>query len=271
LSIITILFYVFTNISWGPMKKAEDKYQQNFIEGNISQLQSQDNEEEIIDHPNAHSSLNFFIPILSTVLMVPIALYITGDGDFSKGSGSTSVYWGVMFGTVVSFCWFIGRRLLNIDEFFKELFIGYANMLKISSIMILAFLMGNVSAELNTGAYIAEVTQGVMAPGFSIGFIFIISAIMSLATGTSWGTFAIMIPIGVQLGLSVGMPVEYMIGAAISGSIFGDMTSPISADAIVASMATDCEHIEHIRTQMPYALVTASIVLAIYLYLGFSY
>jgi len=271
LSLGTILIYVFTNFSWGPMKKAEDKYQQAFIAGNISKSNTQNNEEEIIDHPNTHSSLNFFIPILSTVLMVPIALYITGDGDFSKGSGSTSVYWGVMFGTAVSFCWFIGRRLLNIDSFFKELFIGYANMLKISSIMILAFLMGDVSAELNTGAYIAEVTQGVMAPGFSIGFIFIISAIMSLATGTSWGTFAIMIPIGVQLGISVGMPVEYMIGAAISGSIFGDMTSPISADAIVASMATDCEHIEHIRTQMPYALVTASVVLAIYLYLGFTY
>lgn len=269
LSLATILFYVFTNISWGPMKKAEMKYQENFIAGKLTES-SLKNEEEIIDHPHAHSALNFFIPILSTVLMVPVALYITGDGDFSKGSGSTSVYWGVMFGTAVSFCWFIGRRLLNIDSFFKELFIGYASMLKISSIMILAFLMGNVSSELNTGAYIAEVTQGIMAPGFSIGFIFIISAIMSLATGTSWGTFAIMIPIGVQLGLSVGMPIEYMIGAAISGSIFGDMTSPISADAIVASMATDCDHIEHIRTQMPYALVTASFVLAIYLYLGFT-
>ncbi len=89
------------------MKKAEDKYQQDFASGNISQHQGQNDEDEIIDHPNAHSSLNFFIPILSTVLMVPIALYITGDGDFSKGSGSTSVYWGVMFGTAVSFCWFI--------------------------------------------------------------------------------------------------------------------------------------------------------------------
>ncbi|MTC33302.1 sodium:proton antiporter [Providencia alcalifaciens] len=270
LSLATILFYVFTNFSWGPMKKAEMKYQQDFNAGKLTKSSLKNEEEEIIDHPNAYSALNFFIPILSTVLMVPVALYITGDGDFSKGSGSTSVYWGVMFGTAVSFCWFIGRRLLNIDNFFKELFIGYASMLKISSIMILAFLMGNVSSELNTGAYIAEVTQGIMAPGFSIGFIFIISAIMSLATGTSWGTFAIMIPIGVQLGLSVGMPIEYMIGAAISGSIFGDMTSPISADAIVASMATDCDHIEHIRTQMPYALVTASFVLAIYLYLGFT-
>ena len=271
-SLATVLFYILTNMTWGPMKKAEVKYHEKFITGELKSSNTHNNsEEDIIDHPNAYSVLNFFIPILSTLFMVPIALYITGEGDFSKGSGSASVYWGVMFGTAISFCWFIGRRLLNINRFFNELFIGYANMLKISSIMILAFLMGNVSAELNTGAYIAEITQGVMAPGFTIGFIFIISAIMSLATGTSWGTFAIMIPIGVQLGLSVGMPVEYMIGAAISGSIFGDMTSPISADAIVASMATDCDHIEHIRTQMPYALVTASFVLAIYLYLGFTH
>lgn len=93
---------------------------------------------------------------------------------------------------------------------------------------------------------------------------------MSLATGTSWGTFAIMIPIGVQLGVSLGIDPHLMIGAAISGSIFGDMTSPISSDAIVASIATNCEHIEHIRTQMPYALVTGSLALAVYLVIGFN-
>ncbi|MCC8379610.1 Na+/H+ antiporter NhaC family protein [Xenorhabdus sp. PB30.3] len=269
LSLASILFYIFTNVSWGPMKKAE----QNALHQHKTPVlnRKETESDEVIEHPNSNSVLNFFIPILSTVLMVPVALYITGEGDFSKGSGSTSVYWGVMFGTVISFFWFLGRRILSINTFFEELYIGYASMLKISSIMILAFLMGTVSADLNTGAYIAQITHGVLPVGFSVGFIFIISAIMSLATGTSWGTFAIMIPIGVQLGLSVGMPVEYMIGAAISGSIFGDMTSPISGDAIVASMATDCDHIEHIRTQMPYALVTASIVLSIYLYLGFTY
>ncbi|HEI6819522.1 TPA: sodium:proton antiporter, partial [Yersinia enterocolitica] len=141
---------------------------------------------------------------------------------------------------------------------------------KISSILVLAFLMGTVSADLNTGQYISSITSGVIPPGFSIAFIFLISAIMSLATGTSWGTFAIMIPIGIQLGVSVGIPVEYMIGSAISGSIFGDMASPISGDAIVASMATDCEHIEHIRTQLPYALATGSIVFLVYLYIGFT-
>lgn len=263
-SLASVLFYIFSGASWGPMKKAE----MNFV--SKQDLHVEKEEDEVIDHPACHSLLNFLIPILSTVIAVPVALYVTGDGDFTKGSGSMSVYSAVMFGTTVSFVWFCGRRILNIESFFKELYVGYASMVKISSIMVLAFLMGNVSADLNTGQYIATITSGVISPGFSIGFIFIISAIMSLATGTSWGTFAIMIPIGVQLGVSVGIPVEYMIGAAIAGSIFGDMTSPISGDAIVASMATDCDHIEHIRTQMPYAIATASIVLAIYLYLGFS-
>lgn len=263
-SLASVLFYIFSGASWGPMKKAEV----NFV--SKQDLHVEKEEDEVIDHPACHSLLNFLIPILSTVIAVPVALYVTGDGDFTKGSGSMSVYSAVMFGTTVSFVWFCGRRILNIESFFKELYVGYASMVKISSIMVLAFLMGNVSADLNTGQYIATITSGVISPGFSIGFIFIISAIMSLATGTSWGTFAIMIPIGVQLGVSVGIPVEYMIGAAIAGSIFGDMTSPISGDAIVASMATDCDHIEHIRTQMPYAIATASIVLAIYLYLGFS-
>ncbi|CNK42001.1 Na+/H+ antiporter NhaC family protein [Yersinia aldovae] len=263
-SLASVLFYIFSGASWGPMKKAEV----NFVGKQEHHVEAV--KDEVIDHPASNSILNFLIPILSTVLAVPIALYVTGDGDFTKGSGSMSVYSAVMFGTTVSFVWFCGRRILNIESFFKELYIGYASMVKISSIMVLAFLMGNVSADLNTGQYIATITSGIISPGFSIGFVFIISAIMSLATGTSWGTFAIMIPIGVQLGVSVGMPIEYMIGAAIAGSIFGDMTSPISSDAIVASMATDCDHIEHIRTQMPYAIVTGSIVLAVYLYLGFT-
>jgi Na+/H+ antiporter NhaC len=78
-----------------------------------------------------------------------------------------------------------------------------------------------------------------------------------------------MIPIGVQLGVSLGIDPHFMIGAAISGSIFGDMTSPISSDAIVASMATNCDHIEHIQP-MPYALVTGSLALIVYLIVGFT-
>ncbi|WP_312953048.1 Na+/H+ antiporter NhaC family protein [Superficieibacter sp.] len=267
LSLASVLFYIISGFAWGPMKKAEVRFNE-CVEEHVSLQDEQD--EEVIDHPACNSLWNFFIPILTTVVMVPIALYITGDGQFSRGSGSMSVYAGVMFGTVVSFIWFTLRGILSVENFFKELYIGYASMVKISSVMVLAFLMGQVSADLNTGQYIAAVTSGVIPGGVATGFIFVIAAIMSLATGTSWGTFAIMIPIGVQSGVSVGIPAEYMIGAAIAGSIFGDMTSPISSDAIVASMATRCDHIEHIRTQFPYALVTGLITLLVYLVLGFS-
>ena len=267
LSLTSVLFYILTDYSWGPMKIAEQKA---IAVQHGSHQPSAMVAEEVIDHPANNSLLNFFIPILATVLMVPIALYITGNGEFTKDSGSTSVYWAGMFGTLVAFVWFLARGILTIESFFKEVYIGYARMIKISSVMILAFLMGNVSADLNTGAYIAQISSDILPAGFSVAFIFLISAIMSLATGTSWGTFAIMIPIGVQLGLSINMPAELMIGAAITGSIFGDMTSPISSDAIISSMATDCDHIKHIRTQMPYATVTAIIVLIIYLYLGFN-
>ena len=246
-SLISVLFYIVTGISWGPMRKAEHAFEGHPGGGTGSDSEVPLEDEEIIDHPASGSLLNFFIPILSTVLMVPVVLYITGDRHFSKGSGSMSVYSGVMFGTVVSFVWFLARGILKIDSFFKELYVGYAGMVKIAS-----------------------VTHGVISGGFAVGFVFLVAAVMSLATGTSWGTFAIMIPIGVQLGVSVHIPPEYMIGAAISGSIFGDMTSPISADAIVASMATNCDHIEHIRTQFPYALATGFVVLLVYLVLGFS-
>ena len=267
LSLASVLFYIFSGASWGPMKKAEQRYE--LAKHDVADTVTE-HHDDVIKHPASDSLWNFFIPILSTVLMVPVVLYLTGDGNFSKGSGSMSVYSSAMFGTLVSFVWFWGRGILNIENFFKELYVGYASMVKISSVMILAFLMGHISAELNTGNYIASVTSGVISPGFSIGFIFIVSAIMSLATGTSWGTFAIMIPIGVQLGVSLGVPFEYMIGASIAGSIFGDMTSPISSDAIVASMATNCDHIEHIRTQFPYALVTGTIAFIGYVILGFS-
>ncbi len=270
-SLATVLFYIFTGASWGPMRKAEILTKYPSLRRKKTQDQNHaDQNDYVIEHPNSNSILNFLIPILSTVLAVPVMLYITGNGDFAKGSGSTSVYYAVIFGLSVSFVWFMARRIFTIDSFFKEIYIGFASMVKISSVMIFAFLMGSICGDLHTGAYIAKISSSVIPPSLTIGFIFLISAIMSLATGTSWGTFAIMIPIGVQLGVSVGVPPEYMIGAAISGSIFGDMTSPISSDAIVASMATDCEHIEHIRTQFPYALVTGSFVLLAYILLGLT-
>lgn len=268
-SIASVLYYIMSGKDWGPMKEAEQRVQSGqSLRKNAMPISGDDHEIQVIDHPASGSAINFFLPLLTTIIMVPIGLLITGEGNIAAGSGSTSVFWGVMAGTSVSLIYFVGRGIMGIEEFFRHIFAGFGTMIPLGAVMTLAFLMGNVSGELNTGAYISQTMDGFIPAGFSAAFLFVIAAIMSLATGTSWGTFSIMIPIGIQIGLAVGIDLQLMIGAAISGAIFGDMTSPISDTSMVASMATNNDHIDHIRTQLPYSLLTGGVVCILYVILG---
>ncbi|UXH99919.1 Na+/H+ antiporter NhaC family protein [Photobacterium sp. TY1-4] len=257
-SIASVLFYIFSQKSWGPMKVADQRAAVGKALRDGAFPIAGDDEVQTLQTKQHGHPLHFIIPLLTTVVMVPVGLYITGDGNIAHGSGSTAVFWAVMAGTAVSFVYFIARRVLTVDQFFTHLLAGYSSMMPLGAIMTLAFLMGNLSAEMHTGQYITQSIEGVIPAGFSASFVFLIAALMSLATGTSWGTFAIMIPIGVQIGVATGIDPHMMIGAAISGAIFGDMTSPISDTGIVSSMATGNDHIDHIRTQFPYVLLTGA-------------
>ncbi|WP_194438801.1 Na+/H+ antiporter NhaC family protein [Vibrio fluminensis] len=271
LTLASVLFYIFSGVKWGSMGEAERRALtgQELREGAFP-ITSEEDVEVVESAHHKESILNFLIPLVPTTIMVPVGLYITGNGDLANGSGSTSVFWGVMLGTACSFVYFTSRKILNVDAFFKHLFAGYASMIPLSAIMTLAFLMGNVSGELNTGAFITQSIDGIIPSGFSAAFVFLISVLMAISTGTSWGTFSIMIPIGVQVGAAVGIDPQLMIGAAISGAIFGDMTSPISDTSIVSSMATKNDHIDHIRTQFPYAITTGLIATVLFTICGFS-
>ena len=270
LSLASVIFYIISGYAWGPMKTTEQRAAQG-IELRAGAIPiTTENDIETVTQSGTDSIWNFLVPLIPTIVMVPVGLYITGNGDIAHGSGSTSVFWGVMTGTAVSMLWFVGKGILSIDEFFKQLFAGYASMVPLGAIMTLAFLMGNISGDLNTGAYITNLIDGILPSGFSAAFVFVIACIMSLATGTSFGTFSIMIPIGIQIGAATGIDPQLMIGAAVSGAIFGDITSPISDTGIVASMATGNDHIDHIRSQLPYALLTGSITTVLFSILGFS-
>ncbi len=98
--------------------------------------------------------------------------------------------------------------------------------------------------------------------------IFIVSAFIAFSVGSSWGTFAIMIPIAIPIATTLGLPVPLFLAAAISGAIFGDHASPISDTTVVASMASACDHIDHVRTQLPYALLAAGIATVFFLVAG---
>lgn len=142
-------------------------------------------------------------------------------------------------------------------------------MIPIVLILLLAFLIGDVIKLLGTANYLAQIMNGNISPILIPMLVFIVSAITSFSTGTSWGTFSIMMPIALALGATFDIHIPLMIGAVVSGGIFGDHVSPISDTTIISSMASGCDHISHVRTQIPYALIIAGVSSILYLIMGF--
>ena len=208
------------------------------------------------------------LPILVMIVMVPLGLYITGEGDIFKGSGSTSVYYAVIVALLFIYLYFVPTKTLTHKQYFKGLYEGIGDMIPLGLIMVFALLIGKVIGELGTAQYLADLLSGNISPVFMPMFIFLVAGITAFSTGTSWGTFSIMMPIGLALGAAMGLDIPLVIAAVISGGIFGDHSSPISDSTIISSMAADCNHVEHVRTQLPYALMAGLLAAFAFLMAG---
>ncbi len=255
ITIFMVLAVIFFNINIGPMRKVKAvKF------------------EDIVPKVEGRhrSPWAMVLPLIVLVLMVPLSLYYTGNGDILKGSGSTSVFYAVISTLIFTYIYYLSKGYLKHKEYFDSLYEGIADMIPIALILLLAFLIGMVIKELGTADYIAEMMKSSEVSPFVLPLlVFLVSALTAFSTGTSWGTFSIMMPIALGLGATFGLPIPLMIGAVISGGIFGDHVSPISDTTIISSMASGCDHISHVRTQMPYALIAAG--LASLIYLGFGW
>ncbi len=137
-------------------------------------------------------------------------------------------------------------------------------------VLVLALALGSVARQLGTGVYVARVTTGLLPPVIFLPLVFLVAAIIGFATGTSWGTFAIMLPIAVPAAQTLGLPLGPFIAAALSGGVFGDHASPISDTTIISSMAAATDHIDHVRTQLPYALLAAAVAVIGFAIVGAS-
>jgi Na+/H+ antiporter NhaC len=261
---------IWKDINLGPMKKAEERTQAGQVlwPGAIPLVDvsaEQDHDED--DPPSATLMV---IPIAAMILMMPVGLYITGDGDIIQGSGSVSILWSVSFAILVAWAMILGKGLGNIARLMQVFMKGAGNLLPIATILLLALALGDVALLLGTGDYVAGVVGDAVPTILLAPLVFITSAFIAFSVGSSWGTFAIMIPIAVPIATNLDLPVPLLLGAAISGAIFGDHASPISDTTVVASMASATDHIDHVRTQLPYALLAASIATAGFLLLGLS-
>ncbi|MEM1190678.1 MAG: Na+/H+ antiporter NhaC family protein [Pseudomonadota bacterium] len=268
-AILLALAVIWRNINLGPMKAAEERTAKGELLWPTSTPLLDTSAEAIVDEGPPPSAAYMVIPIIVMIGMMPIGLSVTGAGNLIEGSGSTSILWAVSAAILALWVMLLATRKSSVNELMRVFMTGAGNLLPIAIILLLALALGDVAKLLQTGPYVAGVA-GAAVPEFLLApLVFLVSAFIAFSVGSSWGTFAIMIPIAIPIATTLGLPMPLLLGAAISGAIFGDHASPISDTTVVASMASASDHIDHVRTQIPYALVAAAIASVGFLLLYF--
>ncbi len=255
------LWVAWTGWSIGPMKGFELAAQRD-------RAQQELNAATHAPAVNRRALTTVLLSLVSMVVLVPILLVYTGDGSLVKGDGMFSVFVAIyaalaiaIIGTLLSIPGSLARVVHGIGH-------GAWEILPLAAILWLAITLGDVTNTLGTGTYLSGLLNASVPQYLIPALVFLLSALTAFSIGSSWGTFALMIPLAIPLAVGLGMPMPLLIGAALAGGIFGDHASPISDTTIMASLASGSEHIDHVRSQLPYALLAAVLTIAFYLLAG---
>ncbi len=276
--ILAVLFVFMVALSgrdYGPMLQAERRARRtgSVMRGDSRVDDIGDEMEPKEDVPER--ALNAIVPIVVLVGVAIIGLFATGEGDniqdiIGSADSFTALVWASLLGVLAAALLSVGQRILSLEETVSAWYGGLKNMLFVIIILILAWALSGVTDVLHTGDYLVSILGESLAPAALPALIFVVSAATAFATGTSWGTMGILVPLTVPLTWAIlqanGMasPEHYAIlyasiASVLSGAVWGDHCSPISDTTIISSMASGCDHIDHVRTQLPYAL-TAGVV-----------
>ncbi len=288
LALFLVPALVLSRRDFGPMKKAQRRVEdtgallsegaQPVVAEELTDLKTKEGIE-----PKA---FNMVLPIGVMVLMMPIMLAYTGWADavaqmpgaspfrqallaIGQGSGTTAVLISVLTATLFTMILYRLQGLFKLKELVDLTLKGIGGMMPLALLMLLAFAIGNVCRAMDTGPYVASVASQWISPALVPLLTFLISCFIAFSTGTSWGTFAIMIPIAIPMAHTMDASMYATIAAALGGGIFGDHCSPISDTTILSSMASATDHIDHVKTQLPYALFAGTLAALLYLALGF--
>ncbi len=281
LTLLFILIIVFSKREYGPMFNIEQKARNH----------NQSRRIEAIEHSNnpklVAKSYNALIPVLVVVGVTLIGLYLTGSSqhqwDTTIGIGRNisailagantyqALLWSSGSGVLVALILSISQRIFTLSESMEILIEGLKSMMHAVVILVLAWSLARLTRELETASFITSVLINWEVSAFWIPALsFIVAALVAFATGSSWGTMAILYPLMIpaiwNLGYQAGIDPELSYGlflnvvsVILAGSVLGDHCSPISDTTIMSSLASSCNHLEHVRTQLPYALTVGGV------------
>jgi len=287
LALIMVFVIIKTGRDFGPMKRAEKRARDEgkplrdgatpMVSSDITMM------EALKDRPER--AVNMLLPVGLMVLAMPVMLVCTGWKNVESGvhlsffdhavkaigqsSGAESVLYSVLISLLISALAYRLQNLMRMKELVTTALKGMSGMVSMALLMVLAFAIGNLCNELGTGEYVARITHRWLSPSLAPLLVFLTSCFIAFSTGTSWGTFAIMIAIAVPVAHSMDAHLPMVIAAAMGGGVFGDHCSPISDTTLISSMASASDHIDHVRTQLPYALTAGLAAALVYLLMGY--
>ena len=276
LTIVMVCYVIGSEFHFGKMKKHELAAQNGDVCFGDDSYQT--NEE--ISYNQKGKVLDLILPVIVLIMSCIIGMIYTGgffDGKdlitaFSQCDSSRGLVYGTFVTLVFVFILYIPRKIISYNEFVECIPEGFKAMVPSILILVLAWSLGDlVSNQLQAGAFVYNTLQSAsISTAILPACLFIVGAGLSFSTGTSWGTFGILIPMATSLFPEGSTMLVISIASILAGAVCGDHISPISDTTIMASTGAKCNHLYHVTTQIPYALVVASACFIGYLVAGFT-
>lgn len=274
LTLVMVLLVTVLRVDFGPMKKHE----MNAIAGDLFTTPGrpyEGNEEEVINE-KAHV-LDLILPVAVLIASCIVAMVYTGGffegasfvDAFAASDASVGLVLGGAVTLVFTFIYYMMRDVLSFEEFAKCIPEGFQSMIAPILILTMAWTLSSMTNLLGAKYFVADLVANSASAmqGFLPMIIFLVAAFLAFATGTSWGTFSILIPIVIGV-FPEGQMMVISIASCLAGAVCGDHCSPISDTTIMASAGGHCEHVNHVVTQLPYVLVVGSVCMVGYLLIG---
>jgi Na+/H+ antiporter NhaC len=266
-AILMVPLVAYSGYEFGPMAKAEQLAQ-------ASTPNEDDNGmvlDEAFSHPNA-KAIFVWLPLLVMVsilffLLVPLGFPLNSVPSLAfRGALSSAYFYSAM--TLITLMMIYGVK--SFKDSVVIYFNGVSKMTSVLIILVLAWSLSALGSNLGTPQYIISLADGTFAPFLIPVIAFLFGAVMSFATGSSWGTYAIMMPLIIAVADALGAPMHVAIGAVLSGGMFGDHCSPISDTTILSASGAGCSQLDHVKTQLPYELFNGSICIICYIVAGIT-
>lgn len=293
-NILILAFIVITTITlreFGPMRKAEIAARKSNDLTSEEVVATSSHMDELEPKEGVKLSIwNAIVPIGALIISAVVAFYYSGystimAGDdtaiqaiitnsplsfkailetFAASDASVALFQSALFASIVAIIMSVCKKIFTISEAIEAWVDGMKGLIITGVILILAWSLGSVIKELGTAQYLVEALNGAIPAFLLPSLIFVLGAVISFSTGTAYGTMSILMPLAIPLAYKINPEMSFVIvstSAVLTGAIFGDHCSPISDTTILSSMGAGCNHIDHVKTQMWYALFVAAITI----------